>query len=464
MVARKVASLFACKEDAALSRILLDAGWQSEMHESGFGDCRAGIACLSTADGTWLDRIQISIASHRRIPWIAIVGPGLIERDPVREFIVSHCIDYQTKPVDHHRLLTALGHAVGMATLLAPDRGSIDGAAPESMLIGHSRAMQSLRRDLVKIAAVDAPALITGETGTGKELVGRTIHILSPRHVNPFIAINCAALPPSLIHAELFGFEKGAFTGAHRRQEGHFEAAQGGTIFLDEVGDLHADLQALLLRFLEQRTIRRVGGREEIQIDARVLAATNVDLESAVREGKFREDLYYRLNVLRINTPPLREHGEDIGALAAAFLTRYQYESPMARGFSRAALHALQAHRWPGNVRELVSCIRRAIVMCDGPLITPRDLCLAEAPREQPMLSLDAARLQAEKNTVLAALQRTGGNARQSAELIGVSRATFYRLLCRHGLAAENSDSIKLPAALIAELLDAPHDSTGSLH
>lgn len=465
MVARKVASLFACREDAALTCVLREAGWHSEIHESGFGGCRVGLACLTTADAAWLRKTRGWIAAHRNIPWIAVVGPGLIECEPVRELIVGYCIDYQTMPIDQLRLLTALGHADGMARLLTSEHVGNGGTAAECMLMGQSRLMQALRRDLIKIGAADAPALITGETGTGKELVARTIHQLSPRHVQPFIAINCVSLPPSLIHAELFGFEKGAFTGAHKRQAGHFEAAHGGTIFLDEIGDLHADLQALLLRFLEERVIRRVGGREEIRVDARVLAATNVELESAVKHGKFREDLFYRLNVLRINTPPLRQHGEDIDILAHAFLDRYRHESrTRLRGYTQAALHELRAHLWPGNVRELLSRVRRAIVMSDGPLITPADLCLTESPRERPLISLDAARLQAEKDTVLAALQRTGGNARKSAELIGVSRATFYRLLCRHGLAAEESDSIKVPAALVAELRDAPLESAGSFH
>jgi DNA-binding NtrC family response regulator len=264
-----------------------------------------------------------------------------------------------------------------------------------------------------------------------------------------------------LIHAELFGFEKGAFTGAHRRQVGHFEAADGGTIFLDEIGDLHSDLQALLLRFLEEQAVRRVGGRDEIRVDARVLAATNVDLESAVNQGRFREDLYYRLNILRVNTPPLREHSEDIGALALAFLHRHRLENRAhPRGYTSAALHALRSHRWPGNVRELLNRIRRAVVMCDGPLITPRDLCLDDGTMEPPMLSLDTARLQAERSTIQVALRRTGGNARKAAALIGVSRATFYRLLCRHGIVADESDAIQLP--LLPEMHDADPASTAA--
>jgi DNA-binding NtrC family response regulator len=422
---------------------LFDAGWQSEVRESGFDDCHVGLVYLSSSDA--LTKLHRTVASHRRIPWIAIVDPGLIERDAIREFIAIHCIDYQTLPLDRQRLLAALGHAVGMARLVRPEPTLWSGTGCESMLIGHSPAMKSLRRDLVKIAGVDACALITGETGTGKELAARAIHQLSSRRDRPFVAINCVSLPPSLIHAELFGFEKGAFTGAHQRKVGHIEAARGGTIFLDEVGDLHPDLQALLLRFLEEQAVRRVGGREEIHVDVRVLAATNVDLESAIKQGKFREDLYYRLNVLRVNTPALREHSEDIEAMALRFLDRYVEENHIKlRGYTKSALRAMWAHSWPGNVRELLNRIRRAIVMCDGPLITPHDLCLALETPDQPTLNLDAARFEAEKNTLLAALRQTGWNARKSADLVGVSRATFYRLLERHGLAAEQPGTINI--------------------
>jgi len=458
MEARKVASVFATGEDVAISRLLLDAGWRSEVRESAFNDCHVGLLYLSSNDAPWLTKLRHTVAAHRRIPWIAIVGPGLIERDAVREFIAIHCIDYQTLPLDSQRLLAALGHAVGMARLVRPEPTLWSGTGCESMLIGRSQAMKALRRDLVKIAGVDACALITGETGTGKELAARAIHQLSNRRDRPFVAINCVSLPPSLIHAELFGFEKGAFTGAHQRKVGHIEAARGGTIFLDEVGDLHADLQALLLRFLEEQAVRRVGGREEIHVDARVLAATNVDLESAIKQGKFREDLYYRLNVLRVNTPPLREHCEDIETMALAFLDRYLDENhTKLLGYTKSALRTMRAHSWPGNVRELLNRIRRAIVMSDGPMITPHDLCLDVETPDQPILNLEAARFEAEKSTLLAALRQTAWNARKSAHLVGVSRATFYRLLERHGLAAEHASTIELHAPF--EVRDAPAPS-----
>ena len=453
METRKVASVFAATEDAAISRFLLGAGWQSETREAAFDDCHVGLACLSSSDAACLAKMRHTLISHRRMPWIAIVDPGLIERDAIREFIAIHCIDYQTRPLEGQRLLAALGHAVGMARLVRPEPTMWNGTGCESMLIGHSQAMASLRRDLAKIASVDACALITGETGTGKELAARAIHQLSARRDRPFVAINCVSLPPSLIHAELFGFEKGAFTGAHQRKVGHIEAARDGTIFLDEIGDLHPDLQALLLRFLEEQAVRR----------ARVLAATKVDLESAIKHGKFREDLYYRLNVLRVKTPPLREHSEDVEALALTFLDRHVDDNhTKLRCYTKSAFRALRAHSWPGNVRELLNRVRRAIVMCDGYVVTPHDLCLdVEAP-DRPMLSLDAARFEAEKNTLLAALKQTGWNARKSADLVGVSRATFYRLLERHGLAAEHSGAINLHAPFEVRVDAAP--SSESVH
>jgi DNA-binding NtrC family response regulator len=311
-------------------------------------------------------------------------------------------------------------------------------ARESTHIIGSSAAMQALRHDIERIAPVDAPVIITGESGTGKELAAQAIHRLSGRRDRPFVAVNCVSLSPSLIHAELFGYERGAFTGALKRQIGHLEAAHRGTILLDEIGDLAPELQILLLRFLEQGTVRRVGGRAEITLDVRVLAATHVDLEAAVRAGRFRDDLYYRLNVLRLHMPALRERREDIPELADAFLERFRSEHhDQLRGFSGPALRAMQAYDWPGNVRELMNRVRRAIVMSEGHLITPQDLQLADRSVESSVTHLDAARLAAERHSLLAALQCSGWNASRAAELLGVSRATLYRLVERHHLSLE---------------------------
>jgi DNA-binding NtrC family response regulator len=379
---------------------------------------------------------------------VAVVDRALITDRQVREFIAVHCVDYQTLPLERDRVLFALGHIAGMAALVGGTGEDSRAADVAVNLFGDSPVMQSLRADLSKIAAVDAPVLITGESGTGKELVARAIHSMSSRREQPFVAINCVSLPPSLIHAELFGFERGAFTGAHHRKVGHLEAAHRGTILLDEIGDLHSELQALLLRFLEEQAVYRVGGREEIRVDARVVAATHVDLEAAVKRGDFRSDLYYRLNILRVRTPPLRERREDITPLAHVFLTRFSGERPYPpRGFSVAALTAMHQHDWPGNVRELLNRVRRAIAMCDGRLITPCDLGFSA--ENQPLdLNLEAARIAAERKTILTALQYSGRSAGKSAQMVGVSRATFYRLLEKHGFAlTEGAAPLGLGAA-----------------
>jgi DNA-binding NtrC family response regulator len=310
--------------------------------------------------------------------------------------------------------------------------------------------MQRLRRELDRIASSDAPVFISGESGAGKELVARTIHAKSARCEQPFVAVNCVSLSPTLIYAELFGYEKGAFTGAHRRKAGHLESAHRGTILLDEIGDLDSELQALLLRFLEEKTIRRVGGSEELPLDVRVIAATHVDIEAAVRAGRFREDLYYRLNVLRVHMPPLRERPHDIAQLARTFLARFGSERrgrPL-RGFASSAVDAMHAYDWPGNVRELVNRIRRAIVMCEGPLISAADLQLAAGSPGHPVRDLVTARSQVEREALLAALRQSNWSASKAAALLGVSRATFYRLIVRHEISVEDSGQWPRPTAL----------------
>jgi len=263
--------------------------------------------------------------------------------------------------------------------------------------------------------------------------------------------VNCVSLSPSLIHAELFGYERGAFTGATRQRVGHLEAANHGTILLDEIGDLAPETQILLLRFLEQGTIRRVGGREEIALDVRVLAATHVDLEAAVRAGHFRDDLYYRLNVLRLHMPALRERRDDIPELAEAFMERFRSEHrDHLRGFSGPALRAMQAYDWPGNVRELMNRVRRAIVMTEDPLITAEDLQLVDRTGESTVTHLDVARLEAERRSLLGALQHANGSASRAADLLGVSRATLYRLLERHDVSLEAGSPASRPGDPIA--------------
>jgi DNA-binding NtrC family response regulator len=321
---------------------------------------------------------------------------------------------------------------------LRPALAARRNAGQQPTMIGDSPALQRLQAAIAKMAVTDAPVLITGESGTGKELAAVSIHQRSLRAAGPFIPINCAALPKTLIASELFGHEKGAFTGADQRRIGRLQAADKGTVFLDEIGDLPLDLQAHLLRFLQESTIDRVGGVHPIKVDVRVVAATNVPLRKAVAEGRFREDLYFRLNVLTLQMPPLRERPEDLDGLVAFFVARFCRETGRAvSGPSPAAMQALRRHSWPGNVRELIATIRRAVVMADGPLIEPEDLALP-APEEggADATSLDGARREAEEAMIRRALASHRHNITRAAEHLGVSRVTLYRLLEKHGIPA----------------------------
>jgi len=277
--------------------------------------------------------------------------------------------------------------------------------------------------------------LITGESGTGKELAARAIHERSRRSSGPFIAVNCAALPETLIQSELFGYERGAFTGAQRRKLGSIESASGGTLFLDEIGDIALDLQVNLLRFLEEGTIQRVGNPNEIPVDVRVIAATHNDMERATAQGRFREDLYFRLNVLRLEMPALRERGTDLEVLAQFFFRRFRGEtSQKVRGFSPEALQAIAEYDWPGNVRELINRVRRAMVMCEGRLIRPADLALASRSRPVSLLTLDEVRAEAEREAILRALKATGYNLSQTARALAISRPRLYRLMAQYNV------------------------------
>ena len=307
----------------------------------------------------------------------------------------------------------------------------------EPFMVGNSPAMQRVYESIRKFGATHAPVLVTGESGTGKELVARAIHERSAYAGGAFVTINCAALPPTLIAAELFGHEKGAFTGASQRRIGRLESAHGGTILLDEIGDLPLEQQAHLLRFLQEGTIDRVGGRRPVEVDARVICATNVDLRRAIAEGRFREDLYYRLHVLSLHLPALRERGDDIDLLATFFLRKFASDhGRTVAGFSEDAWRHIREHGWPGNVRELISSVRRAIVMADAPWISARDLGLDEmrlASRPTPGALPAAPRPAINAQRLHATLARNGGNVTAAARELNLSRMTVYRLMRRHG-------------------------------
>jgi len=291
-------------------------------------------------------------------------------------------------------------------------------------------------RTVEKVAGSDATVLVLGESGTGKELIARGVHAASPRSNERFVAINCAAIPDNLLESELFGYEKGAFTGAAKTTPGKIETAHRGTLMLDEIGDLPHSLQAKLLRFLQERVIERIGGRQEIPIDVRIVCATHQDLKSLIKEGRFREDLYYRLAEIVVSIPPLRARKGDAALLAHAFVRRFAAEQNRGSMTLREdALRAIEAHSWPGNVRELENCIKRAVIMADGNQITIDDVGLSEVRDDQDIcLDLRLVRENAEKGVIIAALSRSDGNVLKAAEMLGVSRPTLYDLMHRYGL------------------------------
>ncbi|TKC92605.1 sigma-54-dependent Fis family transcriptional regulator [Trinickia terrae] len=387
-------------------------------------------------------------ATRTDVTWVAQVQPGQAESEPVRRFILDYCFDFVTLPCLDERLVFVLGHAHGLSRLresvVAPqlDLGS-------HQMIGQCDAMLHLCRGIDKCAHTGAPVFVAGESGTGKELTARAIHDRSSRAGKAYVAINCAAIPPTLLQSELFGHERGAFTGALQRKIGRIESADGGTLFLDEIGDMPHECQAVLLRFLQEGTIERVGGSGPIQVNVRVISATHVNLEAAVADGRFRADLYHRLCVLRLAEPPLRERGHDIKLLALHALAMHRKDGARKiRGFSSDAITAMFNYNWPGNVRELINCVRRAVVMAEGRFITAADLGLPDAPC-QTGRTLAEIRNDAERAAVQEALTRHAYSLSGAAAELGISRATLYRLLNSIGLRSEQ------PAMKDLRLLDA---------
>ena len=368
-----------------------------------------------------------------------IIITGNEDREYALRAIGQGAYDFFRKPIEIDELKVILRRALHVAQLEQEHRAlqqRLGGEAFEA-IIGSSPQMQAVFATIRKVAASDVPVLVVGESGTGKELVARALHQQSGRTAAPFVAINCSAIPETLLESELFGHEKGAFTGAHIQRKGRIESAQGGTLFLDEVGELPAPLQVKLLRFLQEYQIERIGGRETIPVDVRVVAATNVDLKQAMAAGRFREDLYYRLGVMTIPLPPLRERGADILLLAEALLQRYVVEKkPKVTGFSRQALTALQSYGWPGNVRELENRIKRAVLLTHGPQVTPADLDLASPYSKYlaPGKGLREAREAFEKDLIQRALAKNGGNISRTASELGVSRPTLHDLVTKYAL------------------------------
>jgi two-component system NtrC family response regulator len=367
-----------------------------------------------------------------------IVVTGNADRAGALEAVRRGAYDFYQKPVDLEVLKLILARAFNMAALEAENRrlASAVHASPIEGIIAVDDSMLRLCRTIEKIAPTDVSALILGESGTGKELIARALHSLSERRGRRFVAINCAAIPENLLESELFGHEKGAFTGAHKQTIGKVETADGGTLFLDEIGDMPTPLQAKLLRFLQERVIERIGGREEIPVNVRLVCATNQDLESLIAQGRFREDLFYRVAEVSLRLPPLRERRGDLAVLARAFLQRYSRElGQPVRGFAPEALAAIEAYAWPGNVRELENKVKSGVILSEGPLVTAEALGLPVPEATGLPFSLREARASAERSTIVAALAAADGNMSRAAELLGVSRPTLYDLVDRLGIA-----------------------------
>jgi DNA-binding NtrC family response regulator len=375
------------------------------------------------------------------VGWVAATTTGQLHDASLRRLVRDYCFDYVTVPWSGERIVDSVGHAYGMVSLGEPASNDMTGGT-EGEMVGSCDAMLALFRSIRKVAMTDAPVFISGESGTGKELTAVAIHERSARRKGLFVPINCGAIPPHLLQSELFGFERGAFTGASQRKIGRVESAHGGTLFLDEIGDLPLESQASLLRFLQEGKIERLGGNEQIPVDVRVISATHVDLRAAMAEGRFRQDLYHRLCVLQIDEPPLRARGKDIELLARHMLERFRKDGARRlRGFSPDAIAALHNYSWPGNVRELINRVRRAIVMAEGRSITARDLELGEYVEVVPV-SLAQAREAAERQAIELALLRHRGRLGDAAHELGISRVTLYRLLCAHGMRHMEADGL----------------------
>jgi len=363
-----------------------------------------------------------------------VVVTGNTDRSNALAAIDGGAYDFIEKPVQLDLLKTVLQRASHVGSLERENRALRENAGSGfEELLGVSPAMQVVYDMIRRIAGSSVPVLITGETGTGKELVARAIHRQSTRKEGPFVAINCGAIPETLIESELFGHEKGSFTGAHKLQKGKVEFADQGTLFLDEIGDLALPMQVKMLRFLQEGRIERIGGREST-VDARIVAATNVPLQEAMQKGLFREDLFYRLGVVEIVIPPLREREGDALVLARAFLSRFQNLNGKVSGISQEACEAIQSYPWPGNVRQLENRMKRAVLMAKGGTMTTEDLELSAGNQPRPTKTLREARAQLEKGMIQQALILHNGNISRAAEDLGLSRQTFYDLLNKYGL------------------------------
>ena len=368
-----------------------------------------------------------------------IVATSHGDRSHALRAIAAGAYDFCEKPIDIGMLGTIVARSLRLHTLQDENRRVQDAPSPSPIkgIVAADPGMLKVCRDVEKLAPANVAVLLLGDSGTGKEALARALHDLSPRARQPFVAINCGAIPEALLESELFGHERGAFTGAVKQTLGKIELASKGTLFLDEIGDLPHQLQVKLLRFLQEQVVERIGGRQPIKVDVRVVSATNIRLQDQVDDGRFRGDLFYRLNAVTIRIPPLRDRGGDKLLLARHFLTQFSREfGRPVRGFTDDALAALEAHPWPGNIRELENRMKRAVLMSEGRVLTAADLELAPGVEDLTTYDLRAARSRAERDVVQRALARSNGTVATAARLLGISRPTLYTLLDAHGLQA----------------------------
>ncbi len=381
-----------------------------------------------------LELLDEIVDQHPNVKVVMVTGNT--NRENALLAIRRGAVDWYGKPIELAELRSILKRALHIRAIEQAEAFPAGGRKRYHRLIGESEPMRKVFALVQRVAATDATVLVVGENGTGKELIAHAIHDASPRRGGPFVPINCGAIPETLIESELFGHERGAFTDAHRQRDGKLELAAGGTVFLDEIGDLPAHVQVKLLRFLQDHKVERVGGREMMTIDVRVVAATNRDLVAAMANGGFREDLFYRLSVVQIKAPPLRDRDDDMLILADYFVEFYaRHHKRRIRGFTQSARRALLAHAWPGNVRELENRVQRAVILAQDAYLRPEDLEL-EGERPKSARTLQDAREVAEKETLIEALLRNAGNITRAARDIDVSRPTFHDLLRKHAIDA----------------------------
>lgn len=375
----------------------------------------------------------LAIAPHTKV----IVITGNDDRTNALTAIAAGAYDFYQKPVDTEVINVIVSRAYSVAAIEEENRKMRAVAGSDIGIIGNSESIDRLRMMVKRIAPTGITALLLGESGTGKEVTANAVHLASERKNKPFIAINCASIPETLLESELFGFEKGAFTGAHRTTKGKIECAEGGTLFLDEIGDMPFSLQAKLLRFLQEKRIERLGGRQEIPVDVRVVCATNQNLEAMVAAKTFREDLFYRVSEFTLNIPPLREREEDVIILAQYFLQHYATEYKRnVKSFSEDALSAIKAHRWPGNIRELQNKVKSSVIMTTGRQVTALDLGFFDHIDKSFELSLNlrTVRERAESIAIQKAYALSDGNMSKTSELLGVTRPTLYSLIEKYEL------------------------------